>query len=247
MRRTLLQRSIPILVLIIGLGVGYALGLHRLFSLEIFIASREALLQFVEEHSLLATSSFVIIYAAAVAIAFPAASIFTVAGGFLFGWLTGGILSIIGATIGATMIFLAARYAFGDLLRSRATGAIRRFAEEFHDDAFSYLLVLRLTPVLPFVAVNIAPAFFDVKTRIYVAATFLGIMPGAFVYAFLGSGLEQSLADIAVGGFALHDLLTPETSAALFGLAGLSVVGLVLKKVSLRRRQERRARCQGMT
>ena len=234
--RTTALRFLPVAVIVAALLVAYGLGLGKYLSLDAFLESREALKRLVAAHTVLAALAFAVGYALMVAVAFPAAALVTVAGGFLFGWLLGGILTVIGATIGAAVIFLAARTAFSDVLRRRAGGAVQRFAEGFRHDAFAYLLVLRLTPVLPFFAVNIAPAFFGIALSTFVASTFLGIIPGTMVYAFLGSGLDQALARADASDFALTDLVTLPMTAALFGLCALAVLGLVLKKTFLRRR-----------
>ncbi|MBO0904004.1 TVP38/TMEM64 family protein [Jiella sonneratiae] len=230
-------RYLPIAVLVAALALAYALGLHRYLSLDAFLESREALQDYVEAHLLLAGIGFVLVYAGLVAVSFPAASLVTVASGFLFGWLLGGTLTVIGATLGATILFVAARTAFGDVLRRKSGGAIARFAEGFRDDAFAYLLLLRLTPVLPFFVVNVAPAFFDVSLTTYVVTTFLGIIPGSMVYAFLGSGLDQALVNAGGQHVSIKDLVTPEMTIALVGLAGLAILGVILKKTVLRRRR----------
>ncbi|MEN3793655.1 TVP38/TMEM64 family protein [Fulvimarina sp. MAC3] len=236
-KKSWFQRLWPIALIVVVLGLAYALGLQRYVSLQFFLESREALKSFVADNLILAGFGYIIIYAMLVAVAFPAASIITIAAGFLFGWLVGGVLTVIGATIGAAGIFLAARHAFGDILRKKAGGAIKRFAEGFQNDAFSYLFVLRLTPVLPFFAVNIAPAFVDISLRTYVLATFFGIVPGSFVYTFLGSGIDQAVANVThEGPITVGDLVTPEMTIALFGLCGLAVLGLILKKTFLKGR-----------
>lgn len=227
----------PLALLLAGLLAAYWLGAGRFFSLQWFLDSREYLLSVVHGHPFKAAASFCLLYAVLVAVAFPAASIMTIAGGFLFGWLLGGALVVVGATLGATALFIAARHAFGDILRRRAGSAVASFADGFSKDAFSYLLVLRLTPVLPFFALNIAPAFLKVDLRTFVATTFLGIIPGSLVYAFLGSGIDQSLKRLGDGAPSITDLATPQTTIALFGLAALAVLGLILKKTVLRRRK----------
>ncbi|EAU40903.1 hypothetical protein FP2506_18484 [Fulvimarina pelagi HTCC2506] len=232
-----MQRLWPIAIICVVLGLAFAFDLHRYLSLQAFLESREALKAFVADNMLLAGLGYILIYAVLVAIAFPAASIITIAAGFVFGWLVGGILTVVGATIGAAAIFLAAKHAFGDVLRRKAGGAIKRFAEGFQNDAFSYLFVLRLTPVLPFFAVNIAPAFVNISLRTYVLATFFGIMPGSFVYTFLGSGIDQAVANVSHdGAVTVGDLVTTEMTIALFGLCGLAILGLILKKTFLKGR-----------
>ena len=101
----------------------------------------------------------------------------------------GMALVLVGATAGAIGIFLAARHTLGDFLRAKAGPAIRRMEAGFRDNAFSYLMVLRLVPVFPFWLVNLVPAFLGVSLRTYAAATFLGIIPGSFVYCGVGNGL----------------------------------------------------------
>ena len=115
----------------------------------------------------------------AAALSFPAAAILTIFSGFLFGWLPGTVFAMLGATGGATLLFLAARTAFGGFLRERVGGFAARLSDGFARDAFSYLLVLRLAPFIPFFVVNIAPALFNVRLRTFVLATVIGILPGA--------------------------------------------------------------------
>lgn len=232
-------RFLPIVAIAGGLALAYALGVQRYLSIGYLAEIRLMLKDYVAVHLLLAGLGFVALYAVATAFVFPAPAILTIAGGFLFGWWLGGALTVIGATIGGSALFLAARTAFGDLLRRRTGGAIERFASGFRRDAFSYLLVLRLTPVLPFAAVNIVPAFFDISLRSFALATFIGIIPGAMVYAFLGSGLGSALkAAGTASDLSVADLVTPQITIALVGLAALSVLGLILKKRALSSRVE---------
>jgi uncharacterized membrane protein YdjX (TVP38/TMEM64 family) len=101
----------------------------------------------------------------------------TVISGFLFGWLAGALYAIVAATTGGTTLFLAARTAFGGFLRERAGGIVKKLARGFEEDAFFYLLVLRLTPFIPFFVVNIAPALFKIRLRTFLTATLIGILP----------------------------------------------------------------------
>ncbi|MFC6486665.1 TVP38/TMEM64 family protein [Nitratireductor sp. GCM10026969] len=226
-------RFAPLVVIMLALAATYALGWHRHLSISGLAESRAVLKAYVDLHPVLAPALFVLVYAAAVAISFPAASLLTVAGGFLFGWLVGGTLVIIAATTGATLLFLAARTALRGVLRARAGERISRLADGFEASAFGYLLILRLAPVFPFWLVNIAPAFFDVRVSTYVGATALGIMPGCFAYAYLGEGLESVLLAAAQSGQDLHfrELVTPELTLALFLLAALAAVPILLRRL----------------
>jgi uncharacterized membrane protein YdjX (TVP38/TMEM64 family) len=151
-------------------------------------------------------------------------------GGFLFGWVMGGSLTAVAATAGAAVIFLAARTSIGSALRERAGPLVNRMARGFREDAFNYLLFLRLAPVFPFWLVNIAPALFDMRLRPYVVATFVGILPGTYAYAFIGSGLDSVVAaqEAADPGCAAAGTCTVEVSALVTRELVLSFVALAV-------------------
>ena len=118
----------------------------------------------------------------------------TLAGGLLFGWLLGGIASMIGATLGAVIVFLIARSALSEVLAARAGPWLDRFREGFKQDAFNYLLFLQLVPIFPFWLVNLAPGLLGVSFATYLITTILGIIPGTFAYSLAGSGLDSIIA-----------------------------------------------------
>lgn len=231
------KRFLPIVVIIAGLGFGYAMGWHEFLSLEFLADSREMLKSTVADNYLLSLVGFLVLYALAVAFSFPAASVLTIFAGFLFGWLVGGTIVAFGATAGATAIFLAARSAFGDFLKDRVGGKVARLAEGFEKDAFSYLLVLRLAPVFPFFVINIAPALFNVPLRTYVIATFFGILPGTFAYAYLGEGVDSVLMAAREAGrdISIGDLVTTEITIAFAALATVAAIPTVVKNIRGRR------------
>ena len=224
------RRYLPILVIMAGLAAGYAAGLHRYLSLSVLAERRDSLVAFVDGHFLLSLAVYFILYVLAVAFSFPAASVLTIFGGFLFGWLTGGILTAFAATIGATAVFLAA---FGDVLRRKAGGFLDRLADGFKQDALSYLFALRLAPVFPFFVVNIAPAFFGVPLRTYLIATFFGILPGTFAYSGLGQGVDSVLVAAADAGrdIEIGDLVTPQITIAFVVLALVAAIPPVLRRL----------------
>nr|WP_244468044.1 VTT domain-containing protein [Nitratireductor soli] len=232
-KRRLLRRVLPMLVIAGGLVSGYALGLHQYLSLGFLAESREALRGYVAANPLLAPAGFAALYALAVAFSFPAASILTLFAGFLFGWLLGGALVAVAATIGAAAVFLAARSAFGDALSRRLGGRASQMAKGFEKDAFGYLLVLRLAPIFPFWMVNIAPALFNVRLGTYALATFIGILPATFAYAYLGHGLDSVLTAAARAGrdVTLSDLVTPQLTIAFAALAVVAAIPLVIRKL----------------
>ncbi|WP_309083794.1 VTT domain-containing protein [Chelativorans sp.] len=225
-------RFLPLGLLLLGLAAAYAMGWHEHLKLSALVERRAVLQAWIGAHPLLSAGGFTLLYAAAVAMAFPAASLLTIAAGFFFGWLVGGILAVVAAVLGSAALFLAARSAFGDILKRRIGGRAARLAQGFEEGAFGYLLVLRLAPIVPFWLVNIVPAFFNVPLRIFVTATALGILPGAFAYAYLGHGLESVLLAAAASGedIELHDLVTAKLTLALAALAVLAAIAMVLKR-----------------
>lgn len=227
------RRFLPVAVIVAGLAFGYLMGWHHYLRLDFLVESRALLKAWVAADPVLAPLVFGILYALAVAFSFPAASVLTVFAGFLFGWLLGGMVVVLAATAGATAIFLAARSAAGDVLTAKIGGRAARLARGFEKDAFGYLLVLRLAPVFPFFIVNIAPALFDVPLRTYLAATFLGILPGTFAYAYLGNGLDSVMLAAARAGtdVRLADLVTPKITLALAVLAVVAAVPIVVRRL----------------
>ncbi len=226
-------RFLPIALIIGGLLFGYFMGWHRFLSLEFLALSRNQLQLFVAENYAYSLLIFFVVYTLAVAFSFPAASVLSIFAGFMFGWFVAGVVVAFGATIGAAIIFLAARFAFADFFRHKVSGKLSAMADGFREDAFSYLFVLRLAPIFPFWLINIAPAFFNVPLRTYVAATFLGILPGTFAYTYLGQGVDSVLMAAKDAGHELSvgDLVTPDITIAFVALAVVAAIPLVVKKI----------------
>lgn len=235
------RRWLPIIVIGLVMGIGFWQGWHEQLSLSSLIRNRMDLTAFVSDNIALALIAYVAIYVASVSLSFPGASFITIAGGFMFGWALGGVATAMAATIGASIIFLAAKTSFGASLRAKAGPTLNRLADGFKENAFHYLLFLRLTPVFPFWLVNIAPALFDVRLRTYAVATFIGILPGTFAFSFIGAGLDSVIAaqekanpgcgsagtcEVDIGA-----LITPELLAAFAGLGVLAIIPVVVKKL----------------
>ncbi|MBL26317.1 MAG: hypothetical protein CMM50_02030 [Rhodospirillaceae bacterium] len=218
-----------IAVLILGLVAFFTFDLGSYVSFDALRAHHQALADFVNEHLAVAMLLFGLAYAVAVAFSLPVGSVMTVTGGFLFGQIVGTILTVVSATVGATALFLIAKTALGDPLRERAGPWLARMEKGFQEDAFNYLLFLRLIPVFPFFAVNLVPAFLGVGLRTYVVTTFIGIIPGTFVYTSIGAALRELVE--AGGDFSIQLALEPEIIAALVGLAVLSLIPVAYRRI----------------
>lgn len=220
--RLSLSRAVPLVILIAGLIAFFALGLHNYLSFEILRENTEMLSLWVERSYVLAASAYILVYVIVVAFSLPGGAVMSMTGGFLFGWIAGIFYILIGATIGATVLFLAAKTALGDALRNRTKGAIRKLEDGFRENAFNYLLFLRLVPALPFWIVNLVPAFLGVSLRTYILATFIGIIPGAAVYSSIGNGLGAVFDEGGTPDLGL--IFNPQILIPIIALAVLALV-----------------------
>jgi uncharacterized membrane protein YdjX (TVP38/TMEM64 family) len=245
-----LRRWLPLALLAAAIAIAWASGIHRHLTLAAIADHRDLLKAYVAAHLITALCSYAVVYVATIALSLPGGALLTIVGGFLFGWLLGGLVTVVSATAGATIIFLIARSSFGTVLSERAGPSMKSLAEGFRRDAFHYLLFLRLVPLFPFWLVNIAPALFNVRLSTYIAATFIGIVPATFAFSILGSGLDGIIAAqraayeacVAAKGagqcrFAIeaHSLVTPELLIAFAALGVVALVPVVVKRLKARR------------
>lgn len=226
--RLLRDRRLWIVVGIVALIAALRVsGLADHLSLDTLARHRETLTGFVAANWTLAALAFVGLYIAAVAFSVPGAVFLTLSGGFLFGPVAGTALTVVGATIGATGVFLLARTIFGEDALAKLGPRAEALAVAIRRNAASYLLVLRLVPIFPFFLVNLVPAFVGVKLATYVLTTLVGILPGTAVFTLAGAGLGDVLA--LGGAFDVRAVLTPRVIGALVGLAALSLAAIPLK------------------
>ncbi|MBI1211795.1 MAG: TVP38/TMEM64 family protein [Alphaproteobacteria bacterium] len=228
--RFTLTRLLPLLLLVAGFAAFFALGLQHYLNLDLLQQNHVALKQWVDAHLLEAAGVFVVAYIVAAAFSLPVASLLSIAGGFLFGTVYGSLWIIIGATIGASILFLAAKTALGDPLRARFADRIKGMEEGFRANAFSYLLLLRLVPLFPFFLVNLAAAFTGVSLGLFVLTTAVGIIPGAFVFASIGNGIGALFEAGAQPDLSLTALLSrPDFYIPIIGFALLSLLPIIYR------------------
>jgi uncharacterized membrane protein YdjX (TVP38/TMEM64 family) len=233
-----LVRFLPLAVIMVISVTVITMGWHKQLSLVALVDRRVAIDAFVAEHRIAAFAAFAGTYALAVALSLPGAAFLTICCGMIFGSLAGGLTALVGATAGATIIFLIAKSALGGWLVRRAGRRAESLAAGFCADGFNYLLFLRLVPVFPFWLVNLAPALCGVGLATFVAATALGIIPGTFAFAFFGAGLDSAIAAQATvyracqsaGRTGCHLNFDPGAAATpqlIIGLVALGVLALV--------------------
>ncbi len=220
-------RLVPLAIIGAITATALAMGWHRELSLSALLEHRAEIERFVSQHWIAALAAYTAVYVAVTALSLPCASFLTIFGGLVFGALIATAATLVGATVGATVIFLIAKSALGDWLVRRAGARVEKVAAGFCADAFNYLLFLRLVPFFPFWLVNLVPALCGVPLRIFVLATAVGMIPGTLAYAFLGAGLDSAIK---------------AQNATLKLLAGLIALGLLaLLPVVIRRLKAARA------
>ncbi|MBK2125265.1 TVP38/TMEM64 family protein [Fangia hongkongensis] len=184
---------------------------------------------FTQQHYFISVVIFMLAYILIVAFSIPGATLMTLLGGFLFGVIFGGIWVVLSATIGATITYLAVKTAFAEALKEKAHGSIQKMRDGFRENEFNYLIFLRLLPIFPFFIINIAAGVLGVSLRAFFIGTLLGIIPGSFIYAWVGSGLGFALSQGE--SINMKIIFAPQILLPIIGLAILSIIPIVYKKL----------------
>lgn len=193
-KRAIWIRLWPAYVIVTGLFAAWQLGLFELLSIDTLREQQAVLEGFVSQHLIVALIAYVVIYSLATLFMVPGALWITIAGGFLFGLAGGSVATVIGATLGASMLFFAARTSIGSALHQIARPFVEKVEGEFQKDALSYMFAMRFVPAMPFPVANILPAVLGAKYRDYFITTALGIIPGVIAYTWVGDGLGATFA-----------------------------------------------------
>ena len=220
-------RWLPLAVLLLGTILFFALGLNRYVSFYKLRMYHHDLTDFVALHYAKALLLYAGIYLLFVALSLPGAVWLTVIGGFLFGIVPAVIVTVLAATSGACLLFLATKSSLGEYLHAHAGPWLAKVERGFAENQWSYMLVLRLAPVVPFFIANLIPAFLGVPLHIFAITTLIGIIPATAIFATIGDGLGDVLENSEM--LSWHGLLTLEIKLALFGLALLAAVPILVK------------------
>ncbi|MCY3974170.1 MAG: TVP38/TMEM64 family protein [Simkaniaceae bacterium] len=227
------KNRIPLFVIICLMACAYFSGVTEYLTFENLREHRVVLLQFIARHPVGAPLLFMLIYTIAVALSVPGAVILTLLGGFLFGVPIGTLYVVVSATIGAFAVYVAARTALGEILKKKAGPFLQKMESGFRKNAAGYLLFLRFIPAFPFWLVNLAPAFFRVKSSTYLWTTFIGIMPGSYVFTQAGTGLGAIFdtdADFSIGAIFNLQIRIALIVLAIFVLIPVFVKPLINKQ-----------------
>jgi len=225
------MRRLPLIVIATVAILG-AIFLRDYLTFEALSENREALIAFRDANYLMTVLLFIAAYVVIVAFSLPGATIATLTGGFLFATFPGFLFNVIGATIGATAIFLAARWGFGDKLGAKlegSAGIVKKIKDGIDENQWSMLFLIRLVPAVPFFMANLVPSFLEVPTHRFVISTFLGIIPGAVVFTSVGAGLGEVFARGETPDLGI--IFEPAIIIPIIGLCVLAALPIVIKAV----------------
>lgn len=225
-------RYLPLMVIAVVAAIGF-FTLRDYLNFETLRDNREALIAFRDANYGLTVLVFVAAYIMIVAFSLPGAGIATITGGFLFGTIFGAMFNVTGATIGAVLIFTAARMGLGEKLKARmdaSEGMVRKIKDGIDNNQWSMLFLIRLIPAVPFFVANLIPAFLGVMLHRFVISTFLGIIPGSLVYSSVGAGLGAVFARGETPNFGI--IFEPQILLPILGLCALSLLPILIKAVT---------------
>lgn len=190
-KASVIKKYLPLIGIISFMAFAFSQGWHNYLSFKELALNLDNLRAFISSNYLPAIIIYIGLYAVLTALSFPSGVVVTIAGGLLFGWFVGTLSTVLGATIGATILFLAAKTSLGEHLKAKAGPSLEKLQKGFEENALSYMFFLRLVPAFPFWLVNLAPALLGVNLSTYFIATFFGIIPGTLAFSYVGQGLES--------------------------------------------------------
>lgn len=214
--------------LLVGFGVvglmmlAWYFGLHNYLTLAAMQENRAYLEAAVAKNYFQAVITFIAVYMAVIAVAMPGVPPLTMIGGFLFGFIPGGIYASIAATVGTSISFLLIRYVLSGVIRGKYAQKLERFNEKITSHGVvSYLLTMQLIGVIPYFVINMLAALTDVPFKTFVWTTYVGSLPIIFIYAFAGRQLYMVES--------ASDIFSPSIIALLVFLVLLTLMPLIVK------------------
>ncbi|MBQ2262444.1 MAG: TVP38/TMEM64 family protein [Loktanella sp.] len=224
-----LVRKLPLLIIVI-VAVAGAIYLRDYLTFQALADNREALLAFRDANYMVTVLAFIAAYIVIVAFSLPGATIATLTGGFLFATFPGALFNVIGATIGAMIIFQAARWGLGEKLATKmqaSDGTVKRIKDGIDANQWEMLFLIRLVPAVPFFVANLVPALVGVPLVRFAITTFLGIIPGSVVYTSVGAGLGEVFARGETPNLGI--IFEPAILLPILGLCVLAALPIVIK------------------
>jgi len=175
---------------------------------------------------------YILLYALGTLVSIPG-TLLTFIGAILFGTLFGTLFTVIGATLGASAAFFASKYLGREFVQGLLKGKLDKLNKSIEKNAFTGILVMRLIPIFPFIGINYGCGLCNIRFRDYFTATFIGIIPGTFIYTYLFATLGER---VLTGDFGMKDLLTGEVLLPIVLFILLLIVPQLYKKFNKKKK-----------
>jgi len=196
---------------------------EKFLNFEMLKQIRGYLMIYVKKRYWHAVAAYMSVYIFASLLAFPTTSLLTIVGGFLFGTRLGATYTVLAATIGATCVFFLTRHLLGEILHDYFKERLKTFNDHMDREGHWYLLSLRFSPIIPFSIVNILSGLTNVNISTFIWTTFIGVIPGAFVYSFAGRQFSRMSHT--------ENIFTPELFKLFLALMALSLIPIIFKRI----------------
>eukprot|EP01089_Gocevia_fonbrunei_P019649 TRINITY_DN7026_c0_g1_i1.p1 TRINITY_DN7026_c0_g1~~TRINITY_DN7026_c0_g1_i1.p1 ORF type:complete len:248 (-),score=30.61 TRINITY_DN7026_c0_g1_i1:129-872(-) len=224
--------------------VGYFSGISKYLSFETLKQERQTLLELVDEYPKLSPLLFTLLYIIIVAFSIPGGTVLALTAGFLFPQPYATIYAAIGAATGACIIFYISTLSIGQAIREKAKNyGAARIEKGLKENEVIYLMLIRLIPIFPFWFVNIVPSVFGVKFKNFALSTFIGILPGSYVYSQAGNGLatalDSELENETLTSFLIKGMFNKNMGVAMSLLGCWLAFLLVLRYITRRLRSNK--------
>ncbi len=210
-----------LLLIIAAIFAFFHYDLGASLNLDTLKSKRAELSAYVDAHLWTAIAIYFAVYVLVTALSLPGAAILTLAGGAIFGLLTGLVVVSFASSIGALLAFLSARFLLRDFVVSRFGSRLSAIESGIEKDGAFYLLTLRLVPIFPFFLVNLMMGLTAIKARTFYVFSQLGMLPGTLAFVYAGTQLAKIES--------LKDVLSPGLITAF---AILGILPITMRKLS---------------
>lgn len=214
-------------LILIGYYVWFS-GIYSYISLDTLKEHQNFLKTFVKENFVIASLLYLLLYFAIVSLSIPTATIMSLIGGFLFGQAVATICVVLSASFGACVVFLSAKFASRNSIKKGCGSWVQKMKDGFGENAFLYMLTLRLMPIFPFVIINIVSGILQIRLKTFFFGTLIGIIPGTYIYVSVGVAMEALLNR---DNFTPEILLEPKIFIAMTGLGILALLPIIYHKL----------------
>jgi len=179
-----------VIFLLISVWIVFFLN-KEFFTLEFLFQNLDKLNNFINQNTYFSFFLFILSYLILVVCNFPAASLLSLTGGFLFGTWLGGMAIILGGTLGSFIVFLLAKFFFLDFIHKNILKKYPRVPNYFRSNDIELMMLIRLIPGIPFFAQNLILAALGANNQKFFITTLLGVTPWSFIFASIGQGLDE--------------------------------------------------------